>query len=158
MPRSTLLLLGILWLILAVVLIITQVVVSPAIKLEWQTETEFETAGFNILKSESETGIYTQINDKLIASQADPAAGASYAFTDEDVVAGRTYYYRLEDVEFDNTSAAHEILTVQAPSRPVWIIPVAALCAIFGLALLLFGFKSISGKNNESTTNPEQVA
>jgi hypothetical protein len=155
MPRSTLLLLGILWLILAVVLIVSQVVVSPAIKLEWQTETEFETAGFNILKSERETGVYTQINDKLIASQADPAAGASYVFTDEDVVAGRTYYYRLEDVEFDNTSAAHEVLTVQAPSRPVWIIPVAALCAALGLGMMLYGFRIASGKNNGSKSNPK---
>ena len=145
MPRSTLLFLGILWLALAIVLVISQVVAGPAIKLEWQTETEFETAGFNILKSESESGVYTQINDKLIASQADPAAGASCEFTDKDVVAGKTYYYRLEDVEFDNTSAAHDVLIVQAPSRAVWIIPVATLCAIFGLVLLLYGFKSASG-------------
>ncbi len=154
MRRSTLILLGILWLILAIVLIVSQVVVSPAIKLEWRTETEFETAGFNILKSDNETGIYKQINDKLIASQADPAAGASYEFTDKDVVPGRIYYYRLEDVEFDSTSAAHQVLTVQAPTRPFWIIPVAVVCAIFALILFLYGFKSASGKNNGSKTNP----
>jgi hypothetical protein len=153
MPRSKLVLLGILWIILAIVLLTSQVIVTPAIKLEWQTETEFETAGFNILKSESESGIYTQINDKLIASQADPAAGASYEFTDEDVVPGRTYYYRLEDVEFDNSSAAHEVLTAQAPSRQAWINPIAILCAALGLVLLFYGFKSTSGINNGSKTN-----
>ena len=142
MPRSTLLLLGILWLILTVVLIVSQVVVSPAIKLEWQTETEFETAGFNILKSERDTGVYTQINDKLIASQADPAAGASYVFTDEDVVAGRTYYYRLEDVEFDNTTTFHEVVTGEAEQIDAWALVLIGICFVIGMLFLITAFRN----------------
>src|SRR5687768_18527287 len=95
-PERIYLLLSLLWLGLAVAIVITQLVTPPKIEIRWVTETEFETAGFNIYRSESAEGEFVQINERLIASAADPAAGASYSFTDETVEAGKTYYYRLE--------------------------------------------------------------
>ena len=135
-PERVFLLLGLLWLGLAAAIVITQLVTPPKIEIRWVTETEFETAGFNIYRSESAEGAFVQINETLIASAADPAAGASYEFTDETVEAGKTYYYRLEDVEYDSSRQQHEILSREVPWIEGWAVVLAAGCALVGLFLL----------------------
>jgi hypothetical protein len=39
--------------------------------------------------------------------EGDAVPGASYAYTDADVVQGVTYYYKLEDVDVHGVSAFH---------------------------------------------------
>ena len=78
---------------------LTQVAGSPSIEVEWETETEFETAGYNIYRSDSEDGEFVKINQRLIPSKADPTSGAQYTYIDSDIIPGNTYFYRLEDVE-----------------------------------------------------------
>ena len=78
------------------------------IVIEWETETEFDTAGFNIYCSvvtdddckAIDASNYDQINDELIPSSADPSSGATYSFEDKNVESGLQYCYALEDVEF----------------------------------------------------------
>lgn len=135
-PERVFLLLGLLWLGLAVAIVVTQLVTPPKIEIRWVTETEFETAGFNIYRSEAADGEFVQINERLIASAADPAAGASYSFTDETVAAGRTYYYRLEDVEYDSSRQQHEVLSREVPRIETWAVVLAVGCVVVGLFLL----------------------
>jgi hypothetical protein len=135
-PERVFLLLGLLWLGLAVAIVVTQLATPPKIEIRWVTETEFETAGFNIYRSEAADGGFVQINETLIASAADPAAGASYSFTDGAVEAGKTYYYRLEDVEYDSSRQQHEILSREVPRIETWAVALAAGCALVGLFLL----------------------
>jgi hypothetical protein len=136
-PERVFLLLGLLWLGLGVAIVVMQLVTRPKIEIRWVTETEFETAGFNIYRSESAEGAFVQINETLIASAADPAAGASYSFTDGTVEAGKTYYYRLEDVEYDNSRQQHEILSREVPRIEMWAVALAVGCAVVGVFLLL---------------------
>ena len=73
------------------------------ILVEWETEREVDNAGFNLYRSQHPDGmgqgLYTQLNDALIPSQAvDPNVGAAYSYPDADVEPGVTYYYWLEDV------------------------------------------------------------
>lgn len=109
---------------------------SSVVLVEWATESEVDTAGFNIYRSESSDGPFICINDHLIPASPDPLVGGSYVFTDTDVVAGRTYYYQLEDVEFDGTSTRHGPIEAKAAAHgglwrwwPVGVLLIAATLA-----------------------------
>lgn len=69
------------------------------IVVRWSTESEVNTAGFNVYRSTSEEGPWEKINLQLIPGSPDPLRGGSYVFTDTAVIAGQTYWYELEEVE-----------------------------------------------------------
>lgn len=77
------------------------------VRLAWETATEIDNAGFNIYRSKSEFGGYVKINNQLILAKGFETVGASYKFVDNNVTNGRTYFYKLEDVEIDGTSTFH---------------------------------------------------
>lgn len=77
------------------------------IKLIWQTETETDTAGFNIYRAESEDGPYIQLGASLIPAQGTATRGAAYTYTDRDVVNRRTYFYKLEDIGINGLATSH---------------------------------------------------
>lgn len=133
--------LGILWILLAVAILVLQFVVPAKIEIEWETETEIDTAGFNIYRSDSAEGEFVRINQQLIPSQSDSVSGATYIFTDENVERGKTYYYRLEDVEFDNSTRQHEILTGMVDALNWWTIPLAVVSSIIGVIMLASGLR-----------------
>jgi len=94
---------------------------SSVVLVEWTTESEVDTAGFNLYRSESAEGPYVKINPELIPGSSDPILGGHYVYTDTDVVAGRTYYYKLEDVELDGTTTLHGPIEVKATaSANLW--------------------------------------
>lgn len=127
---------GIGWLILAVLLFGAQLLIKPSVEIKWATETEFNTAGFNILRSESEDGNYIQVNQHLITSKADPSTGAAYSFTDKNVQKGRVYYYRLQDIEYDNSTTLHEPIQVRAQNIIGWYLILSICSGAVGLAII----------------------
>ena len=113
-----------------------QFLIPPKIEIKWETGSEFDTAGFNIYRSEDKIGPFEQINSTLIPSSSDAATGGSYSFVDENVHRDQTYYYRLEDVEFDNSKELHEQISITAPTLP-WIgILLASLSIVIGVILI----------------------
>jgi len=132
--------LGILWLVLAAAIIGSQLSSPPPIRIEWETETEVDTAGFNIYRREGEEGEFVQLNEQLIPSEGSPVTGASYVYVDENVASGQTYYYQLEDVEFDNSRERHEVFEYTAQIE--WWIPITATFSILcGIFLLIKGLR-----------------
>jgi hypothetical protein len=77
------------------------------VTLAWETGTEVDNAGFNLWRGEVADGPYTQLNDALIPAEGDAVSGASYTYTDTDVVKGVTYYYKLEDMDIHGVSTFH---------------------------------------------------
>jgi len=77
------------------------------VKLEWITETEIDNVGFNIHRSETESGMYTQINAALIPAKGSATQGAKYVFTDNIAKNRKTYFYKLEDVDIAGVSTFH---------------------------------------------------
>ena len=75
--------------------------------LEWSTESEIENVGFNIYRSEAEDGEYVKINDTLISSKGSATEGADYEFINTGLRNGKTYYYKLEDIDLNSTSTMH---------------------------------------------------
>ncbi len=139
--QALLVFIGILWLLLGAYILYAQFSRPATIEIEWQTETEFDTAGFNIYRSASPEGEFVQINAQLIPSQADPSSGASYRYVDDKVEAGQTYFYKLEDVEYNNTRQQHESIAGQAPNVEIWALILAAISLVLGLALIAMGIK-----------------
>ena len=113
---------------------------SSLVLVEWTTESEVDMAGFNLYRSESPDGPYVKVNATLIPGALDPLLGGKYAYTDTNVVAGRTYYYKLEDVELDGATTLHGPIEVVADaSSPsafanlaAWW-PLAVLVAVLAL-------------------------
>jgi len=85
--------------------------------LEWTTASEVNTEGFNVYRSETEDGEYVKINQALIPAQGNPSTGASYSFVDTDVRPGRTYYYKLEDVDTSGNSTFHGPVWATVPGK-----------------------------------------
>lgn len=139
--KRILLLLGMLWLILGAAILYAQLSGPAEIEIAWVTETEFETAGFNIFRSDDPDGEYSQINDQLVPSQGDPASGFSYTYMDSGVEPGRTYYYRLQEVEFDNSRQFYDVGSGVDPVIEPWAIILAAVSLVVGLFLLAIGLR-----------------
>jgi hypothetical protein len=73
----------------------------------WQTESEVDSAGFNLYRAATEDGEYVQINSSLIPAQGTSTQGAFYEFVDKDVQNRKTYYYKLEDIDMSGSSTMH---------------------------------------------------
>ncbi len=97
---------------------------SPAVTIEWSTASELNTAGFNLYRADKADGPFTQINSELIPASPDPLVGGSYAYTDTQVAAGQTYFYKLEDVETGGAKSDQGTVQVTAEGglNPVLII------------------------------------
>ncbi|MEM8860275.1 MAG: hypothetical protein AAGD96_18260 [Chloroflexota bacterium] len=111
-----LIILGGIWIIFGAIVFLTMILQPQPITITWSTETEFDTAGFNIYRSESTDGEFVQINQQLIPGKAEAAAGAVYTWEDSSAVRGITYYYKLEDVEYNNTRTLHAPFSHRAQS------------------------------------------
>lgn len=139
--QRLLVLIGVLWLLLAATIIITQISTSPPIRIEWETETEINTAGFNIYRSNDPAGEFIQLNQELIPAEGSPVSGASYSFVDHGVAGGQTYFYKLEDIELDNSRTQHDLIEYQAPLTAWWVPLTAAFSVLCGLFLLIKGLR-----------------
>lgn len=95
------------------------------IVIRWSTESEVNTAGFNLYRAESEQGPWQKLNPRLIPGSPDPLRGGSYVFTDTQVIAGVTYWYELEEVEL--SGQATRLQRTQATARPQRHSPLSSL-------------------------------
>ena len=79
--------------------------VEDGILISWETVTEANNLGFNIMRAESVDGEQVQINPELIMSEVAPGDmfGAAYEYLDETAVEGVTYIYWLIDVPLDGS-------------------------------------------------------
>jgi hypothetical protein len=141
-PRSRSLILGFLWFLLAIIIALTQLIDRPSIEINWKTASEFDTAGFNIYRSDRPGNGFQQINDELIHALADISVGAEYSFVDDDVVRGTTYYYRLEDVEYDSSTTQHEIVSGRSEIIDNWAIVLVLICTLIGITFLIHAIRS----------------
>jgi len=87
---------------------------ATPVQVEWTTETEMNTAGFNLYRSESPNGPFDfKVNAHLIPASSDPLTGSRYTFTDPTARPGVTYYYLLQEVETTGAVNTHGPIAVQ---------------------------------------------
>jgi hypothetical protein len=104
------------WLIVGPVSVLLLVAGCTApVVVEWSTETEMNTAGFNLDPGEFPEGPFDfKVNDQLIPASSDPLTGGEYSFVDHTARPGKTYYYQLQEVEKTGSTNAYGPIAVRA--------------------------------------------
>ena len=72
--------------------------------IQWQTESEIDTEGFTLKRSETKDGVYLPINGLFISSTGSSISGASYSYQDTQIEIGKTYYYQLIEIDSNNNA------------------------------------------------------
>src|SRR5690606_33761093 len=91
----------------------TAAAAPEGVTLAWETVSETGNAGFNVYRSESDAGPWTQVNAVLIPAKAPGSAeGQAYTWTDASAEAGLTYFYQLEDVALSGETTRHDPVSV----------------------------------------------
>jgi len=80
---------------------------TSGILIAWETASEIDSEGFHLWRSASAEEPYEQITADMIAAQGGPLWGASYTYEDLDVEMGRTYWYKIEDIDIYGQSKFH---------------------------------------------------
>ncbi len=78
-------------------------------QLIWQTSAEVENLGFKVLRAERAQGPYEIVTETMVPSQAD----GRYSWIDETVQSGKTYYYKLRDIDRSGRNNEHGPVSVQ---------------------------------------------
>ncbi|MCX7836088.1 MAG: T9SS type A sorting domain-containing protein [bacterium] len=86
--------------------------------LNWRTESEVNNHHFNIYRSESENVVGELI--ATVLGQGTSTSGHIYRYIDTRVINGKTYYYRIADVDVDGIESMYPYVV---HATPVSIIP-----------------------------------
>jgi hypothetical protein len=91
---------------------------GDAVDLRWDTSSEQELVGFNVLRIRDDGGAEVVVNPVWV-----PALGAldertSYQFEDRGVEAGVTYIYRVQAITVDGLTSLSEPVVVRRPATP----------------------------------------
>jgi hypothetical protein len=96
---------------------------NGAVDIKWETSIEKDHLGFNVYRSNADGGGYVQINDSLVRNiNTATSYRGKYRFIDNDVINGKSYFYYIEDIEIDNTTAEVH--------GPISATPLATLSAV----------------------------
>ncbi|MCG9126250.1 hypothetical protein JT359_01495, partial [Candidatus Poribacteria bacterium] len=68
--------------------------------IRWNTESELNNAGFNILRSDTLNGEYKQVNSEMIQGNGTTGERSTYKWVDASAKPSVVYYYQIEDVSF----------------------------------------------------------
>lgn len=120
--------------------------------VRWSTETEVNTAGFNVYRALAEAGPWEKINPRLIPGSPDPLRGGSYVFTDTQVIAGVTYWYELEEVELSGQATRLERTT--ATAQRAGLLSGLQCASGLGLLLSLGVGMVVTGRRRRPATRP----
>lgn len=84
---------------------------NNTVVLNWKTATEINNKGWEIEK------VFTSSNNPFVWQKigfvAAQVAGSNYSITDDNVVAGNTYQYRLKQIDADGTVKYSNVITIK---------------------------------------------
>ncbi len=87
------------------------------VQLGWSTLTERDNAGFNVYRAATPDGPRVQVNDTLIGGVG-TGEGQAYTFAEATPLANGTYFYWIEDVDYDGTVRVQEPVKVEVGPPP----------------------------------------
>jgi hypothetical protein len=116
---------------------------SAPVRVTWKTESEMNTAGFNLYRGTSPSGPFdTKVNQDLIPPSADPLTGKEYIYVDQTAQGGVTYYYELQEVERNGMVNRFGPISVRASGLQWPHVVVLGGLAVFVVVLWLRGGRS----------------
>lgn len=128
---------------------------SVPVTIEWTTEVEMDTAGFDLYRSEIPEGPFdVKVNDELIPAADDPMAGGEYSFVDRSARVGKTYYYQLQEIELGGSINSYGPIEVRAD----WIDwPAGILLAALLAAALVFWTLALRSRRGHHEDKPARA-
>ena len=110
---------------------------SAPVRIEWKTETEMNTAGFNLYRGESPDGPFdVKVNSELLPPSDDPLTGKAYTYIDNTARPGATYYYQLQEIEKNGAVNTYGPISVRSGGLAWW--HAAILIGLAGMVGLLW--------------------
>ncbi|MBN1997769.1 DUF11 domain-containing protein [candidate division KSB1 bacterium] len=100
----------------------TAVAMGNTVELSWTTQSETENLGFDIYRAEENMSGFIKLNRELLKGLGTSEVGRDYHYTDRTVLAGKTYFYKLADVDYKGQVTMHEevkTVHIEAPSEYV---------------------------------------
>ncbi|MFO7891461.1 MAG: FlgD immunoglobulin-like domain containing protein [bacterium] len=76
---------------------------EKGVTIYWRTESEVNTTGFDIYRSETNEGNYQKINPAIIPGQGNGSSGYEYSYSDKTVKDGIVYWYKVVEIALDKT-------------------------------------------------------
>lgn len=78
--------------------------VKKNVRVQWETGSELNLLGFNILRSSRKSGPFAQLNAEMLAAQCPGCVtGARYEYVDTTAKRKQVYFYKLQAVKADGT-------------------------------------------------------
>jgi hypothetical protein len=122
---------------------------TPSVRIEWTTESEVDTLGFNLLREDlTDQGNGQTINPQLILAQGSPISGTSYHFIDRDIQAGKSYSYQL--MEIDNSNQIVELESIEVHVKHEGIVEIGLAIVLISMAVILYLTKQKIQPDNQS--------
>jgi len=89
---------------------------AGAVALSWKTESEVDNAGFVVMREQLGVSGWelagSYVTDKNLEGLGTSSSGRSYSFTDNKVISGKTYNYKIQSVTTNGTTKDLSTLTV----------------------------------------------
>ncbi len=87
-----------------------------SVTISWQTQSEVDNAGFNVLREDPGTSSFRLIasytSDDSLRGLGTSSTGNTYSFTDTKVVSGKSYHYKIQSVSTNGTTKDLSTLSV----------------------------------------------
>lgn len=116
---------------------------SAPVRVTWKTETEMNTAGFNLYRGAAPEGPFeTKVNDELIPPSSDPLTGKEYSYLDRTAQGGVTYYYELQEVERNGAVNRFGPISVRAGGLQWQQAALLGALAVLVVVIWLWGGRS----------------
>jgi hypothetical protein len=81
--------------------------------VQWETSSEIDTVGFYLFRKDEPKGKYFQVNDQLLPGLLVSNQGGTYSYVDETASPGKTYKYKLVEVETRGDKRVYGPFTVK---------------------------------------------
>lgn len=97
---------------------------DESVLVTWDTILETDHAGFNIYRSDTYNGEYTQLNSELIRNYLTSSSlRGYYRFEDRGLQNDKVYYYKIEDVAMNGVTEVHGPVSAQTSAAAGAIPP-----------------------------------
>ncbi len=124
-------------------------ILTPTVRIEWMTESEVDTLGFNLLRQDLTDPENGQIiNEQLILAQGSPISGTSYHYMDRDVQPGKSYIYHLQEINNNNEIVDLESIEISIKHKGSVEIGIGLVLLATAILLYIKWQKTYSGNQS----------
>ncbi|NQT24346.1 T9SS type A sorting domain-containing protein [candidate division KSB1 bacterium] len=89
---------------------------GEGVTVQWETQSEVNSLGFHVWRSEESPSNYAKITSDIIASQGNGSSLIEYAYTDNHVTPNTMYWYKVEEISTSGASIFYGPISVQGVS------------------------------------------